>query len=220
MIHQPLIGHDILNYGITGRMLFEEKSLSPIWTKNFSENGFKYLISHAPSFPLLLTWEELINSLFQIKSDLYFKSISAYFGLLIVGIQFYWIAKKNKWLAIVTAFALLSGLGFFLLFIQRSIDSYRIFLFVISWIFLAYSIKQKDFLSLLMFGMFSGFAAFSHRIGAVLVGINCVVFCIILDTNFKTRVMKTAVVIILLLVFGGSHYIFDLGWGRGAWIHK
>ena len=220
ILHQPLIGHDILNYGIMGRILFEEKSLAPIWVKNFANSGFLYGILHAPSFSLLLTWEELVNSFFHVKSDLYFKSISSYYGLLILGTQYYWIAKKNKWLAILAAIALLSGLAFFLILFSKHIDSYRILLFGISWIYLAYAIKEKDFLSLLMFGIFSGFAAFAHRIGVVLAVINCISFCIISKSNFKTRVIRTTIVIILILAFGGSHYVFDIIWGQGFWLPR
>ena len=218
ILPQPLIGHDILNYGIVGRILFDEKSLAPIWVKEYSNSGFVYGILHPPSFSLLLTWEELINSFFRVKSDLYFKSISAYYGFLILGVQYYWVSKINKWIAILAAFALLSGLGLFLIFFQRSIDSYRIIFIVISWIYLAYAIKEKDFLSLLMLGIFTGFTAFSHRIGVVLAVINCVTFLIISDTNLISKIKKTVLLIILILAFGGNHYIFDFIWGRGAWL--
>ena len=218
ILPQPLIGHDILNYGIMGRILFDEKSLAPIWVKIYSNSGFVYNILHPPSFSLLLSWEELINSFFRIKSDLYFKSISAYYGFLILGIQYYWVAKKNKWIAILAAFALLSGLGFFLIFFQMSIDSYRIIFIFISWIYLAYAIKEKDFLSLFMLGIFTGFTAFSHRIGVVLAVINCVTFLIILDSNLISKIKKTVILIIFILAFGGNHYIFDIIWGQGAWL--
>ena len=218
ILHQPLIGHDILNYGIMGKILFEEKSLAPIWVNNFAKSGFIYGITCAPSFSLLLTWEELFNNFFKVSSDLYFKSVSTYYGLLILSVQYYWVAKKNKWLGILAAFALMSGFGFLLIFISSHIDTYRILFFIISWICLAYTIKKNDLLSLLMFGIFSGFAAFAHRIGVVLAVVNCMVFFITLDSNFKTRIMKTAMIILLILAFGGDHYIFDLIWGRGAWI--
>lgn len=218
ILPQPLVGHDILDYGITGRMLFEEKSLAPIWVKNFAESGYSYRILHAPSFSLLLTWEELINSFFYVKSDFYFRSISVYYGLLILSVQYYWAAKQNKWLAVLSALALLSGVAFLIKFFSPHIDTYRILFFIMSLIYLAYAVKKPDYLSIILFGIFSGFAAFAHRIGVVLVVINCVVFFIILDSNFKTRLLKTAIVIILVLAFGGSHYIFDLIWGRGAWI--
>jgi hypothetical protein len=158
------MGHDILGYGVLGKLLFEEKSLTPIWVTDFASNGFRYRTLHAPSFPLLLTWEKLINSWFQLKNDFFFISVSTYYGFLIIVTQAYWIAKKSKWLALISSYALVSGLGFFNLFFSRHLDSYRILFFCISLIYLALSIKKSDFLSLLMLGISSGFMTFAHRI--------------------------------------------------------
>lgn len=218
ILSQPLIGHDVLSYGVQGRILFDEKSLAPIWVTTFASSGFIYVTLHAPSFPLLLTWEELMNSLFQTKSDLYFRSINAYYGLLILGIQYYWVAKQNKWLAVLAVFALLSVPQFFISFLQPHLDLYRIFFLSISFVCLAYAVKKKDFLSLLMLGIFSGFTAFAHRIGVVMTVINCIVFLITVDSDFKTRIKKTVILVLLILAFGGVHYIFDLILGRGAWL--
>jgi len=51
---------------------------------------------------------------------------------------------------------------------------------MVSWIFLAYSIKKRDFLSLILLGVFSGFTAFTHLIGAAVAILNCVTFIIFL----------------------------------------
>jgi hypothetical protein len=69
-----------------------------------------------------------------------------------------------------------------------------------------------------MFGIFSGFTAFAHRIGVAMAAINCIVFLITVDSNFKTRIIKTVILVLLILAFGGDHYIFDLIWGRGEWL--
>ena len=219
ILPQPLIGHDILNYGITGRMLFDEKSLAPVWITNFSKSGYIYGALHAPSFSLLLTWEELVNSFFHASSDLYFKSISTYYGLLILSVQYYWVSRINRWLAVLAALALVSGLLFFTKFLFPHIDTYRIFFFIMSLVYLVYAVKKPDYLSVILFGIFSGFAAFAHRIGVVTTAISCITFIVMMDYNFKSRVIKAAIVIMLILAFGGDHYIFDLIWGRGAWIH-
>ena len=218
ILPQPLIGHDILNYGITGRMLFDEKSLAPVWITNFSKSGYIYGALNAPSFSLLLTWEELVNSIFHGNSDLYFKSISAYYGLLILSVQYYWVAKKNRWLAVLAVLAMFSGLSFFIKFLFPHIDTYRIFFFIMSFVYLAYAVKKPDYLSVILFGIFSGFAAFAHRIGVVTTVISCVTFIVMMDDSFKLRVIKATIVIMVILAFGGDHYIFDLIWGRGAWI--
>lgn len=218
ILPQPLIGHDVLLYGTQGRILFDEKSLAPIWVAQFASSGFVTTAFAAPSFSLLLTWEELVNFLFQTKSDLYFKSINAYYGLLVLGIQYYWVAKQNKWVAVLAVFALLSGVSFFTSFLQPHRDLYRIFFHAVSLICLAYAVKENDFLSLLMLGIFSGFSAFAHRFGVAMAVVNCIVFLITVDSNFRTRIIKTVILVLLILAFGGNHYIFDLIWGSGRWL--
>lgn len=220
ILQNPLIGLDILDYGITGKMLFEAKSLTPIWTENFAQNGYLYKITAAPSFSLLLTWEQMVNSLFHVNSDLYFRSIGAYYGVLIVAVQFHWIAKENKWLAVLSSIALVSGLGFYLKFFFPHIDTYRIFFIIMSFLYLAHAVKNPDMLSIILFGMFSGFAAYTHRIGVVIAAINWGVFFIMMECPFKPRIFKASAVIILILAAGGSHYIFDLLLGQGIWIQN
>jgi len=219
ILPQPLIVWDALTYGMQGRVLFEAKSLAPIWGIQHAISGFSIITSAPPSFSLMLTWEELVNFLFQEKSDLYFKSINTYYGLLILSVVYYWVAKQNKWAAVLSVIALLSGLSFFISLFQPHLDLYRIFFFCISFVWLAYAVKEKDYLSLLMFGIFSGFTAFSHRIGVVMAVINCFVFFITIESNFKIRVLKTSIIVLLIIAFGGDHYIFDLIWGQGNWIN-
>jgi len=215
---QPLTGHDVLIYGTAGKILFGAKSLTPIWVADFAESGFIYKILHAPSFSLLRTWEELINGLFSVKSDLYFKSISAYYGLLIIGVQFYVVSKKDKWLAVAAMAALLSGFAFFLIFFTRHIDSYRIFFIGVSWICLMRSLMWEDRLSFVMLGVFSGFSAFSHRIGLVFALINVLAFLIMMKNTLWARMWHGAVIVLCILACGGDHYVFDLIWGQGGWL--
>ena len=220
ILPHPLMGTDVVQYGIVGNMLFEAKSLLPIWSKDFAESGFVYKITCAPSFSLLLTWEHLLDSIFALKSDLYFRSLSAYYGFLILGVQFYWVAKRNKWLALLAAVALMSGYGFFLVFLKKHIDSYRIFFVCLSWIMLAYSLRDKNVTAYLLLGAFSGLAAYAHRIGIIVAGINCLVFFMIMQGGFRTRLLRVSCVFVFILACGGDHYIFDLIWGTGDWLSR
>jgi len=214
ILPQPLMGHDVLVYANIGKELFYEKSL---WSNQFAST-LAYSAKTSISLALLLTWEELLNFIFQTKSDLYFRSVNIYYGLLILSIQYYLVAKQNKWVAVLSVLILLSGLSFFVYLLLPEIDLYRIFFLYVSFIWLAYAVKEKDFLSLLMFGVFSGFTAFAHRIGLVIAMITCLVFLITVDSNFKTRIIKTVILVLLILAFGGDKYIFDLIWGSGSWI--
>jgi hypothetical protein len=218
IIHQPLRDYDILDYAISGGMLFDDKSLRPIWTETFSPRGYLYKILHAPSFSLLFTWEQITNTLWQIKSDLYFKSISVYYALLILLVQYYWVAKQNKALAIVSSIALLSGLSFYKSLLRPHIDTYRIFFIAMSYIWLAYSVKNPRLLAVLLFGIFSGFAAFTHRIGLIVALLNCFVFCVMLECSVRKRLALGGAVLSLILIFGGGHYSIDLFLGQGNWL--
>ena len=219
-LQTPLDGTDALRYGTLGKIFFTEKSLEYRWIRPYPKTCFYMPYNHAPSFSLLLTWEKTMGSFFNADKDLYYKSLSTYYALLILSILIFWLSKKNKYLALLGVFALLSGFYFFETLITQHLDSYRIFFLIISWIFLAYSIEKKDFLSFLLLGIFSGFAAFAHTIGAVLVVFNCLALFIFLKGNLKYKLKKTTSVTLLVIAFGWLHYILDIFWGYGWIIFK
>jgi len=219
-LQTPLDGTDALRYGTLGKIFFEEKSIEFRWIQPYPETGSYILVNQAPSFSLLLTWEKIMDSFFTVDKDIYYKSLSAYYALLILGVSVLWLSKKSKYLALLGAFALLFGFAFFQTLITQHLDSYRIFFLVISWIFLAYAVEKKDFLSFFLLGTFSGFAAFAHTIGAVLVTFNCLALFIFMKGNLKDKLTKTTFVIILIIAGGWLHYILDIFWGFGWIIFK
>jgi hypothetical protein len=225
-LRTPLEGHDILTYGNIGKIYYQDKTIS--YSKNIfdEKSGFYFSGSPKPSFSLLLTWEMMLNRLFRSGGpgggqtpdpafDMYFRSISAYYGLLILALMVYWIYRgtRNKYLALLGILAMLSGLRFFLVLINYHLDSYRVFFLLLSWLFLAYSIKRRDGFSLFLLGMFSGFAAFIHVIGSAVAGLNCLTLFIFLEKPIKERAWKTAVVCLLVLLFGGIHYLLEALYG-------
>jgi len=219
-LQTPVDGTDALRYGTFGKIFFIEKSLEYKWIRPYPKTGFYLIANSAPSFPLLLTWEKIMDSFFNVDKDLYYKSISTYYGLLILTIMFFWLSKKNKYLAFLSVFALLSGFSFFQSLITQHLDSYRVFFLIISWIYLAYAIEKKDSLSFFLLGIFSGFAAFSHTIGAVITTFNCLAFFIFIKGNFKNKLTNTVFITILIIAFGWLHYILDIIWGFGWIIFK
>ncbi len=216
-LQTPLDGTDALKYGTLGKILFKEKSLEYRWIRSNPKTGFYSTINQAPSFSLLLTWEKIMDSFFKVNKDLYYKSLSAYYALLILSVFVFWLSKKSKYLALLGVLALLSGFSFFRTLITQHLDSYRIFLLIISWIFLAYAIEKKDFLSYFLFGIFSGFAAFAHTIGAIFVIFNCLTLFIFMKGNLKNKFSRTGLITILVIIFGWFHYILDTFWGFG-WV--
>lgn len=210
----PIDGHDILVYGNIGKVYYAEKSITysrDIVDKN---NGFTFVGSPKPSFSLLLTWEMILNRTLGHKwEDLYFRSISAYFGFLILCVVFYWLSRKNRYLALLGVLALLSGFRFFLALVTYHLDTYRIFYLLLSWIFLAYTVERKDRFSLFLLGVFSGFTAFTHVIGVAVAGVNGLALLIFYDSGLKTRLFKVAVLGLLVLLFGGIHYLLEAVYG-------
>ena len=214
-LHLPLDETDALKYGVLGKYFFEEKSLEARWIRANPKTGFYFQANSAPSFSLLLTWEKTLDSFFSVNKDLFYKSMSAYYALLILGVFVYHFSKKNKGLAIFAVLALLSGHAFFRTLFQQHLDSYRIFLLIISWIFLKYAVEKRDVLSVWVFALFSGFAAFAHTIGAIVVILNVFVFFLFFKTTLKNRIKQTLAVISVIIFFGWLHYLIDIFWGFG-----
>jgi len=213
----PIEGKDALRYGTLGKVMFMEKSLAYRWILPYPKSGSYTQMNHPPSFSLLLTWEKLMDNLISIEKDLYYKSLSAYYALLILVLFAFWLFKINKFLSLIGIFFILSGMNFFNKLTQHHIDSYRGFFLLISWIFLAYAIKNKDFLSFFLLGVYSGFAAFAHSIGAILVIVNYLALLIFMRESIEFKLKKTYFVPLLIIAFGWIHYILDIFWGYG-WI--
>ncbi|MCP5109175.1 MAG: hypothetical protein GY950_37690 [bacterium] len=215
----PIEGHDTLIHGNIGKMYYQEKAVTYSETIHNKQGGFYFTGSPKPAFSLLLTWEMIVNGCFSgpegphVGFDIYFRSISAYYGLLILLTAFLWLYRKNRYLALLGIVVLFSGLKFFLMFTGYHLDSYRMFFLILSWIFLAYSLKQKTRLSFFLLGVFSGFAAFIHLIGVVAAAANCLAFFIFLEKPFKERLLKTLALCLAVLLSGGIHYILDIVWG-------
>lgn len=219
----PIEGHDTLIHGNIGKMYYAEKAVEYSDRILNKKSGFFFTGSPKPSFSLLLTWEMILNGCFSSQTgalnsfdmsfDLYFRSVSAYYGLLILLVQFCWLYRKNRYLALLGIVVLFSAFKFFQIFVSYHLDSYRLFFLILSWIFLAYSLKNRDRLSLFLLGVFSGFTAFTHVIGGLVAIVNGLAFFLFLGKPLKERLLKTLVLFLVILIFGGLHYILEAFWG-------
>lgn len=212
----PVDGHDALIYGNFGKRYYQGREVSYSKITAPGKNGFTFLGSQKPSFSLLLTWEMMLNHRAANKEkhfDLYYRSVTGYYWLLIVLVQFLWLYRKNKTLALLGILVLLAGLQFFLMLINYHLDSFRLFSLLLSWIWLAYTIEKKDRLSFFLLGVFSGFTAFTHLIGLVVALANVLAFLIFYESGLKVRVLKTAVLALVILAFGAVHYLLEALYG-------
>lgn len=214
----PLDGTDILEYGNLGKILFTERSLAPIYLLNYvGNNGFVNISYHALSFPLLHTWGSMVNELFNVKNDFYFRSISAYYALLILMIQYYWLSKISKGIALLGLISLLSSSVFFSYLFYGHLDTYRIYFLAVMLIWMGYSIRSNNLYSIFMFGIFGGFAAFAHSIGVFIVSISYVILILFLKDTWTRKIFKASIVMGLILICGGLYYLIDVFFGKG-WI--
>jgi len=214
---KPLYGHDVLVYGTEGTIYYNEKSLDAKYSGYYPKTGFSLFSNHAPNFPLLMTWEKILNKFISSDSDYYFKSLNPYYGFLIVLTVFFLLRRKSLFLALLGIVVLFSGFHFFKSFAIYHIDMYRIYFLSSSWIFLAYATEKKDIFCLFMLGLLSGFASFAHSIGAIIAGFNCLALFLFIDAGWKKRIKYSVFVGFLIMLFGGFHYFFYTFWGKG-WI--
>lgn len=220
-LQTPLEGHDILVHGNIGKYYFAEKDLSYRDYIHNEQNGFFYRGSPKPAVSLLLTWELILNHVIsepsQSRQDLYFRSISAYYGLLILLLCYRLLYRQNKYLALVGVVVLLSGLQFFLGLVHYHLDSYRVYFFLLSWVFLVYSLEKPNRFPVILLGLFSGLAAFTHLLGAAAAVLNLSALFIFYKGSFKNRVINALIVAAAIIVSGGIHYILEIfigaSWG-------
>lgn len=215
-LQTPIEHHDALIYGNLGKMYYLQKQVTYSKVMKPAKSGFYFQGSQKPSFSLLLTWEMMLNNEQTNQKpyfDMYFRSISGYFALLIIGVFFFWLYKKNKYLALLGLLVLFSGFQFFSMMVNYHLDAYRIFFLLVSWIWLAYTIKQKDNFSLFLLGVFSGFAAFTHLIGLMVALFNGLALFIFYEGSLRTRIFKTAALGLLIIASGNIHYLLEFLFG-------
>lgn len=216
IIRIPILGHDILTYGSQAKVFYDTKTIE---YKTFifdSKSNFFYLGSHGYSYILLGTWEKMLDGVFRINKDFYFRSITGYYWLLIVALELFWLYKKRKNWAFGTLVLILIP-GFFLMSADYHIDTFRIFFLIVSLIFLLYSVNKFNYFYLTLFGIFGGLMVNAHTIGVIALAIYVLAFFIFSNGSFIKRIKRSSIILVLALVFGGIHYYLDIFYGTG-WI--
>lgn len=214
---KPLIGHDALAYGTEGKIYYEEKTLTHKYNKEYPRTGFNNFSRHSPLFPLLLTWEKIVGSKIGSDTDFYFKSLSPFYGILIVIFVFSVLSTKSVYLALFGSISLFSSFIFYKFFFIYHIDLFRIFFLSTAFIFLGSSIDTKDRMQIILFCITLGFSAASHSIGAIVSILSALTFILFYKDQIVARVKYSICVIFSFFTFGGFHYFYDTIWGAG-WI--
>lgn len=214
---KPLIGHDVLAYGTEGKIYYEEKTLIHKYNKEYSRTGFSNFSRHSPIFPLLLTWEKIVGSKTGSDTDYFFKSLSPFYGLLIIIFVFSVLSTKSVYLALLGSISLFSSFIFYRNLFLYHIDLFRIYFFSAALVFLASSIETKDRMQIVLFFITLGFSAAAHSIGTIVSILSALIFILFYKDEIGTRVSYSICVILSLFILGGFHYFYDTIWGAG-WI--
>lgn len=227
----PIEGHDILIYGNIGKYYFQEKKVAYRDYIYNPENGFFFPASPKPAFSLLLTWELLLNEctpgysagetarLSPLAFDLYFRSISGYYALLLVVLILYRLRLEHPWLAIGGAAVLTASLQFMLMFFNHHLDSFRIFFFCASLLLLSRAIRHNTPFNLFLLGMFSGFTAFIHLTGAAAALLIAAAFLVFSRNTLRHKIRDVLILIGYILLFGGMHYFLEAFFGARFGFH-
>lgn len=217
----PIIGHDLLEYAIQSDIFYLSKSIDYSPHRFDPNSGFYYVGLHGFSFPLLSTWESIFDGVFtSTYSDLYFKSLTGYYTTLTMLLAFIWLRKVNSLLSIFSSFALISSYGFFVQAMSFHLDTYRIFMFSCAFIFTLYTIEKVGWFNLICMGVFTGLSAFTHSLGVFLAVFACfTLFVMLKNVTLLERFKYLVLVVLIILLFGGVHYVLDIVNGTG-WIFK
>jgi len=221
ILPEPLYGHDITKYAILGEYTFDAKSLSPFYERGIQSTGILLKGSHKPLFVLLATWERMLNDAFGMAGDMYFKSVGAYYGVLLWLLLFYLVAKRDKWMAVIASAALVSGFSFGESLLSPHIDMFRIYMLALAIFFFAMSLKnEKDYFSLTLFGIYGGFAACSHTIGLAFVVIAVVILPFFLRAGWPDKIRAFFHGVLVMMMSGNVFHIFNVIYGRDQMVLK
>ncbi len=218
---KPVFGHDILEYLVQSDIFYLTKEIHFDAHRFDSGSGYYYVGLHGFSYPLLGLWESITDGVFGSNYyDHYFKFQTGYYAILLILLMYTWLRKMDARMAAGAVIALTMSYGFFLLSYNFHLDTYRIFFFSLAFIFTVRYISEKEPTYLILLGIFSGLSAFTHSLGVFMFVFSCIVLVLMTDwLEWIKRFKAVAIVVVIMLLFGGIHYLFDIGFGTG-WIFK
>lgn len=219
LVNKPLVDHDVLEYGVQGRRFMHEMAILYQRFQFDPSNGFHYVGLHGSSFPLLFTWEGLMGGITGLDSDLWVRSITMWYGWLLIALCWSLLRRMDRWLAVAGGVVLAVPVGFLFLLTIYHLDSYRVFFFTAAagaFVALLHG-PARD--RLLLFAVLAGAETFIHSVGAILVGMMFVVLLFTLAGPWGQRLRWSALAGAVVLLMGGIHYVLDVVFGTG-WIFQ
>jgi hypothetical protein len=220
IIGTPISGHDMLEYAIQAKHFAREKLIAYIPNRYHAENNFFYVGLHGFSFPLLGTWEYLFSATFGIyDNDYLLRSITGYYGILILVLIYYFMKQYSRFYALSAIILLFSSYGFYLMVTDYHIDTYRIFMILAAFAGLGLAIKYPSNVTLIIFGVFAAAQAYIHSLGVFIAIFLCLSFFIFYSGKLSQKAIKSFMLFLIIMLFGGVHYVMDVFWGTG-WVFQ
>lgn len=217
ILKNPILGHDVLEYGTIGKYYAQEKIIE--YRKNlfFPQTGFYYVALHAPGFPLFATWEVLFNEFAELKGDFYFRSITFYYGLLILLLSWVYIRNFSAKFATFALLLILLNAGFMSIIFNYHLDSTRIFFHLAAFGVLFRLLKDWNISNLVLFSIICGALSFIHSMGFISAGILALIAFISANLNISKRIVSGLLMALIIIIAGSFHYFLDIFIGTG-WI--
>ncbi|MCB0410756.1 MAG: glycosyltransferase family 39 protein, partial [Flavobacteriales bacterium] len=180
-----------------------------------AENNFYFVGLHGFSFPLLSTLERFLDMPFGVEKDLYLRSITGYYGLLILMLVFHVLQRFNFLLGFIAAICLFLTSGFFITVREFHIDTYRIFFSVFAILAYIRISNERNYFYLTIIGMLFGIAAFIHSISVFICFAFLLAFFAFSRERINIKILYSIYLFITMIVFGLLHYILDVTMGTG-----
>ena len=217
--NKPLVDHDVLEYGVQGRVFLRDRAIHFVRHRFDPATGFYYVGLHGFSFPLMFTWEGLVGEVVVAAGDGWSRSITIWYAWLLIALVWSLLRMARPWLAVAGTLTMTLPLGFLFLLVVYHLDSYRIFLFSAVMAMLVAAFRSPSPARWLLLGTLAGAHACVHSLGAILGGILVLVVVLVSSGGMEARLRPVLWMIGPLLLAGGLHYVLDTFLGTG-WIFK
>jgi hypothetical protein len=216
---KPVMEHDTLEYATQGLVFFLNPVIEYSAHRYDAATGFYYVGLHGLNFPLFSTWELMFNAAVGTTSNLLFRSLNSYYGLLIALFVFLYLrrfAPRAAWFGL--AMLMLSYI-FFENILKYHIDSYRLFFGVAAVWSMLECIERPQWRNFFWFGVLSGLQASAHSLGVFLSVIEFACLFLFLPLPLLPRTKMLLYAFALFFTGGALHYVLDVSIGTG-WIFK
>jgi hypothetical protein len=215
----PVAEHDYFEYAIQGKIFFRDLAIPYVPIRYDALTGFCYVGLHGFLLPLFATLDHFQRFFTGIETDYFFRSITGFYWAMILLFQYHLFKPFNARMAGWANLVLMLTYGFYLSFITYHIDCTRIFLLITSLWFMAEMLMYPGRKTALLFGAAAGMTAFVHSLGVFLVVIELGLVLVFLKQPLLNRVRLLTYAFVMVLLFGGIHYLIDTFYGTG-WIFQ